>query len=131
MMDVWLIFNLFVPFSEVLLHTFIDSFRNDDERESINHHGALRFINYESPKLAEEKKKTSVIKVKPTDLIHRDEEKEIAARKELYRQLKDKESEKMRRKRLIVERLAKWGIPSVFTTFCIVYFAVAVYYYNQ
>ena len=39
MMDAWLLFNLFVPFSEVLLHTFIDSLREEDKRE-INHHGS-------------------------------------------------------------------------------------------
>ena len=38
MIDIWLIITLFVPFSEVILHTFIDSLREEQER-SINHHG--------------------------------------------------------------------------------------------
>ena len=38
MVEIWLLFNLFIPFAEVLLHTFIDSLRRDDDRE-INHHG--------------------------------------------------------------------------------------------
>ena len=38
-MDVWLIVNLFVPFVEVLLHTFIDSFRDEPDRQ-VNHHGS-------------------------------------------------------------------------------------------
>ena len=38
MMDIWLIFNLLLPFMEVLLHTYIDYLRNDEDRE-INHHG--------------------------------------------------------------------------------------------
>ena len=38
MMDVWLLFNLLYPFIVVLLHTYMDSLRNDEERE-INHHG--------------------------------------------------------------------------------------------
>ena len=38
MVDVWLLFNLLYPFIVVLLHTYMDSLRNDDERE-INHHG--------------------------------------------------------------------------------------------
>jgi hypothetical protein len=29
MIDIWLIFNLFIPFCEVILHTFIDSLRSD------------------------------------------------------------------------------------------------------
>ena len=38
MIDIWLIFNLVIPFIEVLLHTYIDYLRNDEERD-INHHG--------------------------------------------------------------------------------------------
>ena len=51
MVDLWLIFNLMIPFfevknkaltqnqiSKVILHTYIDSLRIDDDRE-INHHG--------------------------------------------------------------------------------------------
>ena len=38
MMDVWLLFNLLYPFIVVLLHTYMDTLRNDEERE-INHHG--------------------------------------------------------------------------------------------
>ena len=58
MVDVWLIFNLMIPFFEVnsqhsftftiyffkvILHTAIDSFRNDENRE-INHHGKPRKV---------------------------------------------------------------------------------------
>ena len=38
MIDVWLIFSQLIPFVEVLLHTYLDSLRSDDDRE-INHHG--------------------------------------------------------------------------------------------
>ena len=51
MIDIWLIFNLLLPFIEVLVHTLMDTlrwsqhedlwykmWRNDDDRE-INHHG--------------------------------------------------------------------------------------------
>ena len=48
MVDIWLIFNLIIPFfevgqhlalmSQVILHTYIDSLRVDEDRE-INHHG--------------------------------------------------------------------------------------------
>ena len=40
MMDVWLIFNLILPFTEVLLHTYKDYLRGE-ERE-VNHHGRVR-----------------------------------------------------------------------------------------
>ena len=38
MVDYWLIFTLMLPFVEVLLHTYIESL-NDDEERTINHHG--------------------------------------------------------------------------------------------
>ena len=38
MVDIWLIFNLLIPFFVVLLHTFMDTLRDDEERE-VNHHG--------------------------------------------------------------------------------------------
>ena len=38
MVDAWLLFNLLYPFIVVLIHTYMDSMRNDEERE-INHHG--------------------------------------------------------------------------------------------
>ncbi len=43
MMDIWLIFNLLLPFMEVLIHTYIDTLRADEDRE-INHHGRTRTI---------------------------------------------------------------------------------------
>ena len=51
MIDIWLIFNLLLPFIEVLVHTYMDSLRQDqnpslvenlprnDEDREINHHG--------------------------------------------------------------------------------------------
>ena len=38
MIDIWLIFSQLVPFTEVLLHTFMDCMREEGERE-VNHHG--------------------------------------------------------------------------------------------
>ena len=38
MIDVWLLFNLLYPFIVVLIHTYMDSLREDMDRE-INHHG--------------------------------------------------------------------------------------------
>ena len=44
MVDAWLLFNLLYPFIVVLLHTYMDTLRNDDDRE-INHHGKTITIN--------------------------------------------------------------------------------------
>ena len=47
MVDVWLLFNLLLPFIIVLLHTYMDTLRNDEERE-INHHGKTIQVNEEN-----------------------------------------------------------------------------------
>ena len=44
MVDAWLLFNLLYPFIVVLLHTYMDTIRSDDDRE-INHHGKTITIN--------------------------------------------------------------------------------------
>ena len=44
MVDYWLIFTLLLPFVEVLLHTYMESL-NDDEDRTINHHGVAMDVN--------------------------------------------------------------------------------------
>ena len=46
MVDAWLLFNLLYPFIVVLIHTFMDTLRNDDDRE-INQHGKTITIGEE------------------------------------------------------------------------------------
>ena len=43
MIDIWLIFNLTVPFVEVLLHTYKDSLREEEDRV-VNKHGQPRMV---------------------------------------------------------------------------------------
>ena len=59
MVDVWLLFNLLYPFIVVLIHTYMDTLRNDDDRE-INHHGKAIQINEEG---FDNESGTSTIKV--------------------------------------------------------------------
>ena len=47
MVDAWLLFNLLYPFIVVLLHTYMDTLRRDEDRE-INHHGRALTINQKS-----------------------------------------------------------------------------------
>ena len=47
MVDAWLLFNLLYPFIVVLLHTYMDTLRRDEDRE-INHHGRAITINQEN-----------------------------------------------------------------------------------
>ena len=46
MVDAWLLFNLLYPFIVVLIHTYIDTLRDDEDRE-INHHGKTVNVNGE------------------------------------------------------------------------------------
>ena len=41
MIDIWLIFAQLVPFAEVLLHTYMDTLRVEEEgkEREVNHHG--------------------------------------------------------------------------------------------
>ena len=91
MMDIWLIFTLLLPFMEVLLHTYIDYLRNDDERE-INHHGTTIKPNQEE----EEQSITNVLPA-PTqitninlDLVSRNEKTQVTALKNHYSDLEEK-----------------------------------------
>ena len=81
MIDIWLIFNLLLPFILVLLHTYMDSLRTessevDGEERTINHHGKTIKVGAEkSPK---------TVQVTPANmdnrnagLIHRNEVLEL------------------------------------------------------
>ena len=39
MIDIWLLFNLFKPFVDILLQTYIETLRTEDKSRDINHHG--------------------------------------------------------------------------------------------
>ena len=62
MVDVWLLFNLLYPFIVVLIHTYMDTLRNDDDRE-INHHGKTITVGDE---LEEPNNVDNIIKVLQT-----------------------------------------------------------------
>ena len=102
MMDIWLISNLLLPFMEVLLHTYIDRLRNDEDRE-VNHHGKTikpegnEDMDGEEDKIDMEvsnisQKITQVVPAdSPTminlDLVSRNEKTQVRALKRLYSQL--------------------------------------------
>ena len=64
MVDYWLIFTLLLPFVEVLLHTYIESLNQDEDR-TINHHGVAMEIDENG-----EKKHASVAQVTNTVIIY-------------------------------------------------------------
>ncbi len=136
MIDLWLIFNLLVPFFEVLLHTFIDSLR--EEARDINHHGkSVSIGDHEKseaathPKISTNGKVFKMSnKVRPDtsrniDLISRDEEKEVKARKEYY----DHAGSSNERHMKIATKVARVGLPVVFFAFIVLYFVIGMTYY--
>ena len=58
MIDIWLLFNLILPFIVVLMHTYMDTLRDDEERE-INHHGKSVTVGEDRK---EEQTSSSIIK---------------------------------------------------------------------
>ena len=39
MIDTWLLFNLFKPFVDIIMQTYIESLRSEDKGREVNHHG--------------------------------------------------------------------------------------------
>ena len=94
MIDIWLIFSQLIPFAEVLLHTFMDSMRQEDDRE-INHHGVVRTVGEKTErKVLKDNLVTPVTPAEtvcggdslPTyqDMTQRDEKSLVEARKVFY-----------------------------------------------
>ena len=62
MMDVWLLFNLLYPFAVVLVHTYMDTLRNDDERE-FNHHGKTMKVGEDGKATEKDESGSNIVKV--------------------------------------------------------------------
>ena len=125
MMDVWLIFNLLLPFMEVLLHTYIDYLRNDEDRE-INHHGTT--IKPQQ----EEDENPSITHVLPasstyvkSDLISRNEKTQVSALKTHYFALEKKKKTNERRLKVCL-KFAHVYNPIAALTFVSVYWILGL-----
>ena len=81
MVDIWMLFNLVLPFIEVILHTYTDLLReedNDEEPRHNNQHGKLMEVE----QIIESK--TNIIKVAPKDLLSVNEKLQQSAMKSYY-----------------------------------------------
>ena len=94
MVDIWLIFNLLLPFILVLLHTYMDSLRTDTkedgEAREINHHGKKITVEGET-EIPNESRGGKTIQVAPastkernSNLVHRNEILELEVRSKLF-----------------------------------------------
>ena len=93
MVDVWLLFNLLYPFIVVLIHTYMDTLRNDEDRE-INHHGKTIQVNEQNIGTG------STTKVLPTNaaLVSVNEKVELEAQKAFYEKLEAEMGQKISKK---------------------------------
>ena len=97
MIDIWLIFSQLIPFVEVMLHTFMDNLRDDDDRE-INHHGSAISVQEEDPvdikkeEMLFTRSSLAVGDAGPsyTNMVARDEKQLVKARKDFYDNVKVK-----------------------------------------
>ncbi|XP_023325055.1 uncharacterized protein LOC111698837 [Eurytemora carolleeae] len=145
MIDVYLIFSLLIPFAEVLLITVMDYLRMKVEKEAntdslddteagrkVNHHGKMITVcecpsptqekvskRNQQPSVEEVLKKDK--KIRPLDLIHRNEEVEVDARQALY-----SHARKTGRILQWFKRFAVFGIPIIVIMFTVPYFFIGV-----
>ena len=113
MVDVWFIFNLMIPFCEVILHTYIDNLRlNKDEEREINHHGKKIKVGEKAP-----------IHVQSYDpnLVSQDELTQDVALKRYYKEAKANEKKLAR-----ALRIAQVWIPAAVIVFTSVYWFVGL-----
>ena len=147
MMDVWLIFNLIVPFVEVLLHTYKDMLREEENRE-VNHHGRVRKLGEEndadgtdasaSPDKQEvnnwvevDNAAISMSQKKLTDLklnlVSRHEDVQVDALREYYDIMVPTSEKQLAR----ADFLGLTVIPVVAISFVVCYWIIGILKYNQ
>lgn len=92
MIDIWLIFSQLIPFVEVLLHTYMDSLREDEDRE-INHHGTPLEVSSDGGTAKDEdelfQKNKKIIMPEPelptlSNMVAKNEKTQMKARKQFY-----------------------------------------------
>ena len=103
-----------------MLHTFMDSLREDGNRQ-INHHGQT--ISMENGLT----KKNRVSSAVPTyeDMTQRDEKELVEARRAFYDQAITQRLDYLK----LGEFAAKKGIPIIIITFSILYWTYGLFYY--
>ena len=143
MIDVWLIFNLIVPFVEVLLHTYKDALR-EEERE-VNHHGRVRKLGNDDSEENDTKENADTVKninnwvgeqaedndqkmkQLKLDLISRKEDVQVNALRDYYSAFVTPNQRKLKRADFIGFTL----IPSVALSFVVCYWAIGLMKYEE
>ena len=99
-------------FPTFVIKVYMDTLRGDEDRE-INHHGTVRKVGEEIDGVDE------VRAFDHSDLRHRDEKKELEARKKFYENMKQKMRNEEKLK--FCKKIGKQIIPTICLTFASVY----------
>jgi len=134
MVDVWLVFNLFIPFLEVLLHTYKDNLQVEDRE--VNHHGNAVKVE-DVNKKGSEKDAVKMVDTESVEINKRnvrlfdevfsaDEEVQTKALKSYY----DKAGLSEEKKLEVVEFIAKVVNPIIIVAFVVIYWVVGLIFYH-
>jgi len=139
MVDIWLIFNLVLPFVEVLIHTYKDYLR-DDERE-INHHGTTLNVGGDDKEKGEsspvmplnnwisddEGDGNEAVKALKLNMISRLENEQVDALREYYGKVKSSHENRIAQ----LEYMSNFIIPFLAILFISFYWIIGLLmYYN-
>ena len=127
MIDIWLIFNLLIPFVEVLCHTYIDYLRDDSDRE-INHHGMPVEIgeNKDNITMVQPVNKFAEGGERRLELISRREDVQINALRQMYEERQNNNSEKNARKLRRAKKFVNVVVPTLVISFVCLYWIVGM-----
>ena len=160
MVDVWLIFAQAVPWLEVLLHTLTDMKRTEEgEGREINHHGKIITVGGEEDKIlpsnsispmyhgSDDDDDSSIVKIEEVprrnpsfgsnhnNMIDRNEEKLVEARKDFYERA-NANSDTVARLQFIgklgenIRNISKYFLGRVVIPFVIVIFSIIYWTYG-
>ena len=95
----------------------MDTLREDDRE--INHHGKPRDVGEDNKEDSAMTPVENTVKVAPADLRHRREDREVEARKNFYKQIKQAKKNKDRLIRC--KRIGRIEIPTIIFIFVLLY----------
>ena len=96
----------------------MDTLKDDEERE-INHHGKPMAVGEESNDDPYLPPVENIVKVSGAELRHRREDRQVAAQKDFYNQIRQAQRNKDRLRRC--KRIGKVEIPTIIIIFVLIY----------
>jgi len=128
MMDYWLVFNLILPFVEVLLHTYMESLNEDHTTQHTNEKESTG--ESENGEMSSDPAAIvpgqNVPAVTRKDLISKKEDVQINALRNLYKGYADNTENENKKKQQLCKRFSKIYNPIAALTFVFCYWAIGL-----